>query len=139
MTYLEPDHELVRALGLDAETCTAFGAGYAPKGILRGRLAIPIHDWRSGTLVAYCGQTVRGEEPTLIFPKDFDPRQHLFGADRIGEGEAIFMHDPLEVMLAHQNGIAAGVAFLTEDVTSDQFQMLIDMIGEMEVPSLELA
>ena len=51
LTYLEPDHDLVQAAGLDAETARAFGAGYAPKGIMRGRLAIPIHDWQ-GTLIA---------------------------------------------------------------------------------------
>ncbi len=139
LTYLEPDHVLVRALCLDAETCTAFGAGYAPKGILRGRLAIPIHDWRSDTLVAYCGYAVKGEEPKLIFPKDFDPREHLFGAERTGEGETILMHDPVEVMLAHQNGITGGIAFLTEDVTPAQFQFLAAMMGEREAASLELA
>ena len=139
LTYLEPEHELVQAHGLDAETCNLFGAGYAPKGILRGRLAIPIHDWRTGTLVAYCGHAVRGEDPKLIFPKDFDPRQHLFGAAEVGEGETTLMHDPLEVMLAHRNGIAGGISFLTEDVISTQLQMLAAMMGEREVPYLELA
>ena len=51
--------------GLTEETCQAFGAGYAPKGIMRGRLAIPIHDW-GGALVAYCGRAVEDESPTLI-------------------------------------------------------------------------
>jgi len=40
LAYLDPDHERVRALGLNRETCVEFGAGYAPKGILRGRLAV---------------------------------------------------------------------------------------------------
>ena len=47
LDYLVPDHEALAALGVTAETLKAFGAGYAPKGILRGRLALPIHD-RSG-------------------------------------------------------------------------------------------
>ena len=40
------------------ETAEAFGAGYAPKGIMRGRFAIPLRD-REGTLIAYCGRTVK--------------------------------------------------------------------------------
>jgi hypothetical protein len=36
--------EAVETLGLTEATCTAWGAGYAPKGIMRDRLAIPIHD-----------------------------------------------------------------------------------------------
>jgi len=138
LTYLEPDHERIRALGLDAETCVEFGAGYAPKGIMRGRLAIPIHDWRWGALVAYCGRAVGGEEPKLIFPKDFDPREHLFGS-MAGEGETILMHDPLEVMLAHQNGIAGGVAFLTDDIAPAQLKLLLAMMEEKGIEAIEIA
>ena len=52
LSYLEPGHPKLKALGLSEEPCRAFGAGYAPKGILRGRMAIPIHDL-DGNLVAY--------------------------------------------------------------------------------------
>lgn len=71
LSYLNPSHEAVLALGLSAETCEHFGAGYAPKGILRGRLAIPIHD-PSGELAAYCGRAVKADQaPLLAFPKGF--------------------------------------------------------------------
>jgi DNA primase len=63
LDYLQPQHEAVQGLGISKETAEAFGAGYAPKGILRGRLAIPIHD-RDGTLLAYCGRTVKNESPS---------------------------------------------------------------------------
>jgi DNA primase len=52
LTYLLASHPLVQCLGVSAETAAHFGAGFAPRGILRGRLAIPIHD-RHGTLIAY--------------------------------------------------------------------------------------
>ena len=138
LTYLEPDHERVRALGLDAETCRAFGAGYAPKGLMRGRLAIPIHDWRSGDLVAYCGHAVRGENPKLIFPKDFDPTCRLFGTQQAGEGEIRLMRDPLELMLASQNGVDGGVAFLTESISPAQLQLLATMMEEKGIDTLEM-
>jgi len=34
-------NEAVEALGLSEATCKAWGAGYAPKGIMRGRFAVP--------------------------------------------------------------------------------------------------
>jgi len=139
LTYLKADHDRVRALGLDADTCAEFGAGYAPKGILRGRLAIPIHDWRSSNLIAYSGYTVRGETPKFAFPKGFDPAGHIFNGHQANEGETVLMHDPLEVMLAHQNGITGGISFLTESTSAKQFQMLAAMMEEKGIATLEIA
>ena len=44
LDYLQAAHEAVQALGVSPETAAHFGAGFAPKGIMRGRFAIPIHD-----------------------------------------------------------------------------------------------
>ena len=138
LAYLQAEHEAVAGLGLAPETCTAFGAGYAPKGIMRGRLAIPIRD-ALGNLAGYCGQAVKGESPELIFPSGFDPREHLFHAEDIGEGELVLMHDPLEVMLAWQNGIASGVSFLTETVLPHQLEILAAFMDKARCEQLELA
>jgi hypothetical protein len=130
LTYLQADHPAIVGLGLQPETCVHFCAGYAPKGIMRGRLAIPLHD-SGGILVAYCGQSVDGGEPGLIFPNGFDPQSVIFNAHRIVEaGEAddasplILARDPLEVMLAWQNGIANVVSFLTSFATPGQLERL---------------
>ncbi|WP_425416959.1 CHC2 zinc finger domain-containing protein [Oricola indica] len=138
LAYLQADHDSVAGLGLAPETCQAFGAGYAPKGIMRGRLAIPIRDGQ-GKLVAYCGQAVNGDSPELIFPNGFDPREHLFHTEDIGEGEVVLMHDPLEVMLAWQNGIANGVSFLTETVLPHQLEILAAFMDKARCEQLELA
>jgi hypothetical protein len=86
LTYLQTDHPAIAGLSLQPETCMRFGAGYAPKGIMRGRLAIPLHD-PGGRLVAYCGQSVDGGEPGLVFPNGFDPQFVIFNAHRIVEAE----------------------------------------------------
>ena len=39
LTYLQPEHPSVQGLGVSAETASFFGAGFAPRGILRGRRA----------------------------------------------------------------------------------------------------
>jgi DNA primase len=56
LDYLEPDHAAVDAVGFDVETAKALGIGHAPKGILRGTVAIPIR-LSDGTLAGYIGIT----------------------------------------------------------------------------------
>lgn len=65
LSYLEPDHELVVALGFDPEFCKRQGIGYAPRGVCRGSVAIPFRDER-GVLLGYLAV----EDLTYI-PPDF--------------------------------------------------------------------
>ena len=139
LCYLEPDHETLRAIGLEGDTCRHFGAGYAPKGIMRGKLAIPIHDWRTGHLVAYCGLGVRGESNELSFPKEFDPLLHIFNGDKIAEGEVTLMRDPLEVMAAFQNGVENGISFFTGDLLAEQLQALSDLMQAKVIAAIHIA
>jgi DNA primase len=112
LAYLDAGPETVEALGLSPATCEHFDAGYAPKGILRGRLAIPIHDL-NGELVAYCGRAMRDDQtPILTFPKGFDPSLYVFNLHRMEEGELHCTFDPLDVLLAFENGIENAIAFL---------------------------
>ena len=121
LDYLVTDHENVINLGLDAETCHYFGAGYAPKGIMRGRLAIPVHD-AVGELVAYCGRSVKSDQsPVLTFPKGFNPSHYRFNLHRVGTGELYCLDDPLDVLLAYQNGVENVISVLespSENVVS---------------------
>jgi len=138
LSYLQPDHENLADLGLDEETYIQFGAGYAPKGIMRGRLAIPIHDGE-GILVAYCGRAVGQENQPLIFPKCFEPEALIFNGHNIREGELILMRVPLEVMQATQSGIENVASFLTETINSRQLQMLAVLMDDKACGSLKLA
>ena len=54
LSYLEVEHELVTALGFPTDVCEAVGIGYAPKGVMRGHVAIPIR-LPNGKLVGYIG------------------------------------------------------------------------------------
>ena len=92
--------------------------GYAPKGILRGRVAVPIRD-RAGVLLAYCGiATTPEHSPRFLFPSNFDPASAIFNADRIAEGELNLLANIVQVLEAFQNGIENTVCFLTEGVTA---------------------
>lgn len=67
LSYLEHDHEAVIALGLAPEFCEQQGIGYAPRGVVRGSIAIPFRDER-GALLGYFGV----QELTYV-PADFQP------------------------------------------------------------------
>lgn len=137
LEYLQAAHEAVQALGVAAETCDHFGAGYAPKGIMRGRLAIPIHD-RAGALLAYCGRTVKDETPLLIFPNGFRPDTVIFNSHRIEQGDMIYVaRDPLQVLQAYEHGVANVVSFLG-DITVDALHVLALLMDEKDVPSIDL-
>ena len=137
LDYLQATHEAVQALGLSPETCDHFGAGFAPKGIMRGRLAIPIHD-RAGTLLAYCGRALNEESPSLIFPNGFDPRGAIFNAHRIAEGDLFLVRDPLQALTAHQSGVENVVAFLTETISAQQLEQLAALMDERKCDNLEV-
>ena len=136
LTYLQPEHPLVQALGISKETADHFGAGYAPKGIMRGRLAIPIHD-ADGVLLAYCGQAVNGESPTLIFPKDFQPQEFVFNIHRLQSETICLLSSPLQVMKTFECGIENVASFLTELVIATQFEMLADFMRKKKCDSVE--
>lgn len=138
LAYLQAEHPNVQALGLDPETCDRFGAGYAPKGIMRGMLAIPIYD-QTGSLVAYCGQSIKSQIDPLKFPKGFDPTQHLFGLQQVQKGTLVLAHDPLEVLRASQNGIENAVSFLTDALSTTQLELLHSIMTTFHLTELELA
>jgi len=135
LDYLQAEHELVQGMGLSAETCSEWGAGYAPKGIMRGRLAIPIHD-AQGTLLAYCGRAVKGESPELIFPNGFNPEGIIFGAHRVEEGFLYVVKDPLDVLRSYEGGITNVVAWLTA-ITPQWLDTLSSLMDERKVETME--
>lgn len=69
LDYLIAQHEMVQALGLPAHVATALGAGFAPRGIMAGRIALPLR-LPSGKLVAYVGIGLDRAVP-IKFPNQF--------------------------------------------------------------------
>ena len=69
---LERKHPEVQALGLTPEMAEALGIGYDKKGILRGRVLIPLY--KDGELAGFMGYAP-DLEPTFKFPTDIVPEQ----------------------------------------------------------------
>ena len=80
---LDQEHPSLGMLGIEAETIEHFGAGYSAKGLLKGRLAIPIHN-AAGELVAYAVlATLVDTSPRYLFPPKFHPALEVFNRDRL--------------------------------------------------------
>ena len=138
LDYLQPEHEAVQALGVSPETSAAWASGYAPKGIMRGRYAVPLKT-EDGNLVAYVGIAISEEQsPRLHFPDGFDPLSIIFGADRVTEGSLTLVRDPLQVIIAIQSGIENVIAFLTPTISPQQLEQLASLIDEKSCETVEL-
>ena len=71
LDYLEPEHQAVLAVGINPIVAKRLGIGFAPKGVARGHVLLPIRD-EQGLLHGYIGL----EEATFL-PKDFQPPENV--------------------------------------------------------------
>jgi DNA primase len=102
LSYLEATHPKVQALGVSGETAQLFGSGYAAKGVLRGRYAVPIHG-KDGKLLAYVGiATEKEQSPRLQF-HNFDPHSMLFNVDMVALMECLRMAYRTTVVWVERN------------------------------------
>lgn len=98
---LDPFHEALD--GFDQGAIKELGGGYSSKGLNRGRLVLPVQG-QSGNIEAFVGIALKGEEPRLLFPKDFGSRYFL-NPHMIGEGTLYVVNDPVELINATASGM----------------------------------
>ncbi len=113
--------------GIDCATADEFGVGFfRGSGLMRGRVAIPIHD-EGGRLVAYCGRAVDGSEPRYRFPAGFQKSRVLFNYHRAlgrGSGQAVLVEGFFDCMRVHQAGFAC-VALMGVQLSDRQKEQLV--------------
>ena len=81
---LQPEHPYLTERGLSPETIQTFGLGFCQKGLLNGRIAIPIHNASKGELVAYAGRWPGDtDQEKYLFPKGFGKSLELFNLNRV--------------------------------------------------------
>ncbi len=68
--YLEPEHAAVQALGLTKEAAVTLGIGYAGRGIMKGRVLIPLRT-ADGALAGYAGYSTTLDPPLKVPSKLF--------------------------------------------------------------------
>ena len=82
---LDATHPYLATRGLKRETIEAFGIGYCGRGLMKGRIAIPIHN-EKGELIAYAGRwadkEVPADTPRYLLPEGFGKQAILFNLHR---------------------------------------------------------
>ncbi len=66
LDYLQHDHEAVLALGFEASDAERLGIGFAPRGMLKGKVVIPVR-LANGKLCGYVGATELQLPPSWRF------------------------------------------------------------------------
>jgi hypothetical protein len=74
LTDLQTEHPVIEMLGLSEAAMTALQAGYCRKGVMTGRIAIPLR-LPTGELIGYLGIATKADQvPLLKFPLNLDER-----------------------------------------------------------------
>lgn len=124
---LQADHPYLTERHVSAETASFFGLGYSSRGLMKGRIAIPIHN-EKGELVAYAGRWVEGDLPEgeekYKLPPGFKKNEVLFNLHRVGAAERLVLVEGyFSVFRLHALGVPA-VALMGRTLSELQEKLL---------------
>ncbi|HXT13494.1 MAG TPA: CHC2 zinc finger domain-containing protein [Candidatus Angelobacter sp.] len=128
---LERSHPYLAERGLSVETLVDFGAGFCGKGMMAGRIAIPIHNM-NGEVVAYAGRLTDGEpsdvNPKYKLPPGFKKSLELFNIDRASkespEKPLVIVEGFFDCMKLHQLGHRKTVALMGSSMSPAQEELI---------------
>ncbi len=126
---LEREHAYLAGRGLTLETIVDFGAGYCSKGMMAGRIAIPIHSLE-GEVVAYAGRFAGDSPegtPKYKLPQGFRKSLELFNVDRASkepERPLVIVEGFFGCMAVHQSGHRKVVALMGSAMSSAQEELI---------------
>jgi DNA primase len=127
---LERNHPYLASRGLTTETLVDFGAGFCAKGIMAGRIAIPIHN-ANGEVVAYAGRLVgepTDDNPKYKLPPGFRKSLELFNIDRASkespEQPLVIVEGVFDCMKLHQHGHRKTVALMGSTLSLAQEELI---------------
>ena len=125
---MDPTHPYLKDRGLDEEHTKFFGLGFCARGVMKGRIAIPIHDHK-GDLVAYAGrwpgEDVPEGEPKYKLPRGFQKNRVLFNLHRVPDASHLVVVEGYwSVFRLYKLGIPA-VALAGCSLSPAQEQLLV--------------
>jgi len=129
---LNHEHPFLEDRGVTPEVAETFGIGHCRTGIMKNRIAVPIHN-PAGELVAFTGrwadETNRPKtEPRYKLPKGFEKSLELFNLHRaatMNKSYVVVVEGIWSVIRLHLAGIPT-VALLGTDVSDAQAACLND-------------
>jgi len=129
---LDPDHRYLAGRNLSPETVAEFGLGYCSRGMMRSRIAIPIHNER-GELLAYAGRWDADEglpdgEGKYKLPPNFHKSLVVFNLDRVSREvkTAIVVEGYFSVFWLWQCGFRNVVSIMGSSMSERQRQLLCE-------------
>ncbi len=132
---LDPDHSYLSERGLKESTISTFGLGYCQKGMMAGRIAIPIHN-DDGELVAYAGrwpsQPPEGEAKYKL-PPGFHKSLVVYNLDKakrlaLGYG-LILVEGFFDCMRVYQAGSHNVAALMGSSMSQEQERLIVEAVG----------
>jgi DNA primase len=135
LQHLDPAHPYLAARGFTEETITEFGLGHCAKGLMKGRIAIPIHN-ENGELVAYAGRWPEDPpdgEGKYKLPAGFHKSLVVFNLHRVRERARtqglILVEGFFDCMHLWQAGIKNVVALMGSSLSPEQEALIVGAVG----------
>ncbi|MBC8459221.1 MAG: toprim domain-containing protein [Deltaproteobacteria bacterium] len=132
---LDSNHPYLKERGLAKETIKAFGLGFCQRGLIKERIAIPIHN-ENGELVAYAGR-YPGEppegEPKYKLPPKFQKHLVLYNfhqaKDLAKEQSLILVEGFFDLFNIWQAGLKNVVALMGTSMSDEQARLIVEELG----------
>jgi DNA primase len=127
---LDPEHEYLKERELTSDTIEYFGLGYARKGIMKGRVCVPVHDERNN-LIAYVGRAT-DEETAQKYgkyknPPDFYKSLVLYNLNRVEKGGAVVLVEGyFGCFKIHQAGFPNVCSLMGWSMSEEQEKLILD-------------
>ena len=124
---LDATHPYLAERRVSAETIATFGLGYCSRGVMAGRVCIPIHN-AVGELVAYAGrwpgEDVPEDQERYKLPKNFQKSRLLFNLHRVSDAEHVVLVEGYwSVFRLHALGVPVA-ALMGSSVSEEQLALL---------------
>lgn len=133
---LDVKHPYLKDRGLEKETIKEFGLGYCKRGLMKDRIAIPIHN-EKGELVAYAGRYPGDppkEEPKYKLPPKFKKHLVLFNLNRAKnlarENGLVLVKGFFDVFNLWQAGYKNVVALMGTLMSEEQEKLIVETVDE---------
>lgn len=127
---LDQEHPYLRERGLTSETIKRFGIGFCDKGMMSGRIAIPISN-SEGAVVAYAGRLLEDptdDTPKYKFPPGFLKTLELFNLHRAikesDEMPLVIVEGFFDCMKLYQNGCRRVIALMGSTLAETQLDLI---------------
>jgi DNA primase len=139
---LDARHPYFASAQLKPATVSKFGLGFCSRGLLQGRVAVPISD-KGGKRIGYAGVAVQKTTPGtahIIFPTDRERKGTrvlfrrdllLYNAHQVGERneDLVLVETFASVWWLHQCGFALSVATMGPECSEEQAQLAVSLIN----------